>query len=107
MAYIVLLPGSVLLGAGRCCRATRAEPGRFPGYGAFTHQSGRCRRHRRRPIRRGMGAGRRRADRRQFSDRAQRHGGLPLHQRFTAGSVPGFTAGKLTDLVRAWATGGP
>ena len=25
----------------------------------------------------------------------------------TAGSVPGFTAGKLTDLMRAWATGGP
>jgi hypothetical protein len=25
----------------------------------------------------------------------------------TAGSVPGFTAGKLTDQMRAWSTGNP
>jgi hypothetical protein len=25
----------------------------------------------------------------------------------TAASVPGFTAGKLTDLMRLWSTGGP
>ena len=82
--------------------------GDFPGYGAFTPSVGTSRRRRRRPISRRRGC--RAATRRptpNFQTALNDVAAYLTPTRSTAGSVPGFTAGKLTDLMRAWATGGP